>query len=226
MAGGGYGTEFDPIDGDQLTAEEIRAAVEVAENFGTYVMAHIYTPRGIRIAVNNGVKSIEHGNLLDEPTAKLMAEKGVWLSAQVLTYSNVPKTLGPVRLAKHKLVFEGLNTMFAAAKKYKLKIVFGTDFVFDPEAAAKQNTEFTLRTKWFTPAEILRQATSLSGELLQLSGERSPYPGKIGVIQEGALADILLINGNPLQDISILTKPDENLAMIMKDGKIYKNTIK
>jgi len=224
-AGGGYGTEFDPIDGDQLSAEEIRAAVEAAENFGTYVMAHIYTPRGIRIAVENGVKSIEHGNLIDQPTAKLMAKKGVWLSPQVLTYTNVPESLGPVRLAKHKLVYEGLDTMFAAAKKYELKIVFGTDVVFDADAAAKQNTEFTLRTKWFTPAEILRQATSLSGELLQLSGERNPYPGKIGVIEEGALADILLINGNPLENISILTKPEENLALIMKDGVIHKDTI-
>jgi imidazolonepropionase-like amidohydrolase len=92
-------------------------------------------------------------------------------------------------------------------------------------ACADQNREFVERTRWFTPAEVLRQATSLSGELLQMSGERSPYPGKIGVIEEGAHADLLLINGNPLEDISILRGHEKSLALIMKAGKVYKNTI-
>ena len=105
-------------------------------------------------------------------------------------------------------------------------ISLGTDIVTDPKTLLRMNQEFVYRTKWFTPAEVLRQATSTNAELMAMSGKRNPYPGKLGVIEEGAYADLLLINGDPLKDISILTKPEENLALIMKDGKIYKNTIK
>lgn len=222
---GGVGTEFDPIDGRQFTLDEIKAAVEVAEGFGTYVVAHVYTVDGIKQAIEGGVKSIEHGNLMNDEIAKMMADNGVWLSPQVVVYLTFSPDLGPVRLAKGKMVTDGLDNMFKLAKKYNLKIAFGTDVVVNPKAAAAQNREFVERAKWFTPAEILTQATANSGELLQLSGDRSPYPGVIGKIEEGAFADILLINGNPLDDISILAKPHENLDLIMKDGKIYKNTI-
>lgn len=223
---GGVGTEFDPIDGRQFTLDEIKAAVEVAEGFGTYVMAHVYTVDGIKQAIEGGVKCIEHGNLINEEIAQMMAEKDIWLSPEVVVYLTFSPDLGPVRLAKGEMVRDGLDNMFKLAKKYKLKIVFGTDVVVNPEAAADQNREFVERTKWFTPAEILNQATGNAGELIQLCGDRSPYPGKIGVIEEGAYADILLIDGNPLKDINILTDPHKNLALIMKDGKIYKNTVK
>lgn len=123
------------------------------------------------------------------------------------------------------MVEAGLDTMFKLAKKHDLKIAFGTDVVVNPEACADQNREFVERAKWFTPAEILKQATSLSGELLQLSGDRSPYPGKVGIIEEGAHADLLLVDGNPLEDISILTTPDDSLVLIMKGGVIYKNAL-
>jgi imidazolonepropionase-like amidohydrolase len=225
MAGGGYGSEFDPIDGDQFTPEEIRAAVAVAENLGTYVSAHIYTPRGIRIAVENGVRAIEHGNLADAATLKMMAKKDVWLSPQVLTFSIPAAALGPERRAKQEPVLKGLDDMFKAAKRYGVKIAFGTDIVFDAKAAARQNEEFTLRTQWFEPVEILRQATSLSGEFLQMSGPRSPYPGRIGVIEPGALADILLVDGDPITDLEILTRPHETISLIMKNGVLYKNTL-
>ena len=220
---GGVGTEFDPIDGRQFTADEIRAAVEVAEGFGTYVTAHVYTVDGIRQAIENGVKSIEHGNLIDEEIARMMAENDVWLSPQVVVYLTFSPDLGAVRLAKGKMVEAGLDTMFNLAKKHDLKIAFGTDVVVNPEACADQSREFVERTRWFTPAEILKQATSLSGELLQLSGERSPYPGIVGRIVEGAHADLLLINGNPLQDISVLRDHENSLALIMKGGVIHKN---
>lgn len=222
---GGVGTEFDPIDGRQFTLDEIKAAVEVAEGFGTYVLAHVYTIDGVKQAIEGGVKCIEHGNLINDEIAKMMAENDVWLSPQVVVYLTFSPDLGPVRLAKGKMVTDGLDNMFRLAKKYNLKIVFGTDVVVNPKAAADQNREFVERAKWFTPAEILTQATANSGELLQLSGGRSPYPGVIGKIEEGAFADILLINGNPLDDISILAKPHENLDLIMKDGKVYKNTL-
>lgn len=222
---GGVGTEFDPIDGRQFTADEIRAAVEVAEGFGTYVTAHVYTVDGIKQAIENGVKSIEHGNLINKEIAKMMADNDVWLSPQVVVFLTFSPDLGPVRLAKGRMVEAGLDQMFTLAKKYKVKIAFGTDVVVNPTACADQSREFVERTKWFTPAEVLKQATSLSGELLQLSGERSPYPGKIGVIEKGAHADLLLIDGNPLEDISILRNHEENLDLIMKGGVVYKNTI-
>ena len=220
---GGVGTEFDPIDGRQFTMDEIEAAVEVADGFGTYVTAHVYTPDGIKQAIEAGVRSIEHGNLITKDIAKMMAKNDVWLSPQVVVYLTFSPDLGPVRLAKGKMVEAGLDQMFQLAKEYDLKIAFGTDVVVNPEACADQNREFVERTKWFTPAEVLKQATSLSGELLQLSGDRSPYPGVVGKIEKGALADLLLIDGNPLEDISILRNHEEVLDLIMKGGEIYKN---
>jgi len=222
---GGVGTEFDPIDGRQFIKEEIEAAVEVANGFGTYVAAHVYTPDGIKQAIEAGVRSIEHGNLITREIAKMMAKNDVWLSPQVTVFMTFSPDLGSVRLAKGKMVAAGLDQMFRLAKEYKVKIAFGTDVVVNPEACADQNREFVERTKWFTPAEVLAQATSLSGELLQLSGARSPYPGVIGKIEEGAHADILLIDGNPLEDISILRHPEEVLDLIMKGGVIFKSEL-
>lgn len=121
--------------------------------------------------------------------------------------------------------YAATEQMFKTAKKIGMeKISFGSDIITNPEKMKEINNEFKLRSQWFTPVEVPRQATSLSGELLALSGRRNPYPGKLGVIEEGAYADLLLIDGDPLKDISILTKPEENLSLIMKDGKIYRNT--
>jgi imidazolonepropionase-like amidohydrolase len=222
---GGVGTEFDPIDGCQFILEEIEAAVEVAEGFGTYVTAHVYTVDGIKQAIDGGVRSIEHGNLIDDEIAQLMADNDIWLSPQVLVYRTFSPDLGPVRLAKGRMVEAGLDSMFTLAKEYGIKIVFGTDVVVNPEACADQNKEFGARLDWFTPAEILTQATANSGELLQLSGDRSPYPGIVGQIVEGAHADLLLIDGNPLEDITILEDHDAVLDLIMKGGTIYKDRI-
>jgi imidazolonepropionase-like amidohydrolase len=120
---------------------------------------------------------------------------------------------------------EGLDNLMRACKKYNAKVLFGTDMVASIESKKAQVTEFTLRKSWFSNSEILKQATSINAEVLELSGPRNPYPGKLGVIEEGAYADLLLINGNPIEDLSILLEPEENLALIMKDGKIYKNII-
>jgi imidazolonepropionase-like amidohydrolase len=220
---GGVGTEFDPIDGRQFIREEIEAAVEVAEGFGTYVTAHVYTVDGIKQAIEAGVRSIEHGNLINDEIAQMMADNDVWLSPQVLVYRTFSPDLGAVRLAKGRMVEAGLDQMFTLAKKYGIKTVFGTDVVVNAEACAAQSKEFAARLDWFTPAEILKQATANSGELLQLSGERSPYPGIVGQIVEGAHADLLLIDGNPLVDITILEDHEAALDLIMKGGKIYKS---
>jgi len=219
--------EGDPLDAVEWTAEELQACTKAAADWGTYVCTHTYTKEGVIRAIENGVKSIEHGNLLDEETLKLMKKKGIWLSPQVMVFKNEIKGLNEEQKKKYDTVTGGTETLFAMAKKigYK-KLAFGTDIVTDPKTLLRMNEEFVWRTKWFTPAEILRQATSGNAELMALSGKRNPYPGKLGVIEEGAYADILLINGNPLKDIKILTDAEKNIVLIMKDGKIYKNTIK
>lgn len=223
--GGGFGSYADPLEVIEFTPEEIRAAVQAAEDYKTYVMAHIYNNDGIKRAIDNGVKSIEHGNLVDEPTLRQMKEKDIWLSPQVIVFATEPIGLNAEQKRKHAEAFAGIDNMFKLCRRIGFeKIVFGSDIITDPNLIARMNEEFTFRAKWFSPVEILRQATSLGGELLDLSKRFNP--GKLGVIEEGALADILLVNGDPLKDISILTKPDENLALIMKDGKIYKNTVK
>lgn len=223
--GGGTGSYADPLEVTEFTPEEIQAAVQAASDYGTYVMAHVYN-NGIRRAVDNGVKSIEHGNLIDEATLQYMKDHDVWLSPQVIVYTFIPHGYTEDQANKHRQAYSGIDNMFKICKKIGYdKIVFGSDIITDPETMEKINDEFTYRTEWFTPVEILRQATSKSAELLAMSGPKNPYPGKLGVIEEGAYADILLINGDPLKDISILTKAKENIVMIMKDGKIYKNTI-
>lgn len=223
--GGGTGSYADPLDVVEFTPAEIEAAVNAAEDYNTYVLAHVYNDKGAQRAIKAGVKSIEHGNLLHEETLKMMKDKKVWFCPQVITYTDIPKGYTEDQADKHRQAYAGIDDTFKAAKKIGFEnIGFGTDIITDPEMIARMNEEFTLRTKWFSNVEILRQATSKNGELLGLSHRYSP--GKIGVIEEGALADILLVNGDPLKDIAILTKPDESLALIMKDGKIYKNTVK
>lgn len=224
MAGGGTSSAYDPVDVTQYTLDEMKAAVEAAEDWGTYVTVHAYTPRAIRRAIEAGVKCVEHGQLLDEETLKLLAEKDIWLSLQNLV-DDTPD-MDPQRVAKRKPVIEGQEKVWPLAKKHNVKLAWGTDFLFEPELNEKQN-EFILRLqKWFTNAEILKMVTQGNAELLQLSGLRSPYPGKLGMIEEGALADVLLVNGDPLKDLKLLANPTKNFAVIIKDGKIYKNTLK
>jgi imidazolonepropionase-like amidohydrolase len=225
--GGGTGSYADPLEVVEFTPEEIRAATQAASDFGTYVLSHVYNNDGIRRAVDNGVKSIEHANLADEETLRYMKEKDIWLSPQVIVFTFIPHGYTEDQANKHRQAYAGIDNMFKMCKKIGFtKIVFGSDIITDPETLEHINDEFEHRAQWFTPAEILRQATANGAELLALSGPKNPYPGKLGVIEEGAYADLLLVNGNPLEDISILTRPDENLALIMKDGKIYKNTVK
>lgn len=224
--GGGCGSEHDPLDVTEFTSEEIEAAVRAAADWNTYVTAHVYSPTGVRRAIAAGVRCIEHGNLLDEDTFRAMKEAGTWLSPQVIVYTFRPNGFTDEQAERHRQVFEGIDKMFTAAKAVGFdRIGFGSDIVTSPELLAQINEEFIHRTKWFTPAEILRQATSNNAQILAMSGPRNPYPGTLGVIEEGALADILLINGDPLTDLAVLTDPEKNLALIMKDGVIVKNTL-
>jgi len=229
MAGGGVASTYDPLDAVQYSPEEFRAGVKAAENWNTYVTVHAYTDRAIQIAIEEGVKVIEHGQLMSEDTAKLMAEKGIWLSTQAQVL-NVPEEqlafLSPASMVKYRMVKEGLDNQMKYAKKHGLKMAFGTDLFGNRQNFDDSVKEFSARLKWFTSAEILKQATSVNAELLELTGPRNPYQdGPLGVIKEGAYADLLIVDGNPLKDIRVLEDYENTLRIIMKDGKIYKNTL-
>jgi imidazolonepropionase-like amidohydrolase len=224
-AGGGVASPFSPLDVTTFTEPEIRAAVEAAENWGTYVATHAYTNASIRRSIAAGVKVIEHGHLMDEDTAKLMADKGIWLSTQPFLDESPAAALGREEQEKMRQVVTGTDRIYKLAKKYKIKTAFGTDVLFSQALAKQQGSMLVAMTRWYTPAEALKMATSTNGELLQLSGLRNPYPGTIGVVEEGALADLLLVDGNPLENIDLVADPEKNFLVIMKNGKIYKNTL-
>lgn len=226
FAGGGIASNYDPIDVTQYTEAELRAAVEAAEDWNTYVTVHAYTPRAVQKAIRAGVKCIEHGQLIDEETAQMIAKKDIWLSIQPFILNDEfpnPYPEGSVNYIKTQEVVEGTDLAYRLAKKYNIKTAFGTDTLFDSNLATKQGQQLVNLTKWYTPAETLKMATSTNAELLALSGLRNPYPGKLGVVQEGALADLILVNGNPIQNIQLIADPEKNFLIIMKDGKIYKN---
>jgi len=227
MAGGGVSSPFGPLDTTQYTEAELRAAVEAAEDWGTYVAAHAYTPRSIRRAIDAGVLCIEHGHLIDEATAKLMAEKGIWLSLQpFLDDEDANPVHSPASRERQLEVTAGTDRAYALAKKYKIKVAFGTDVLFDARLAGRQGAQLAKLVRWYTPGEALKMATGDNGQLLALSGLRSPYPGKLGLVEEGALADLLLVDGNPLENIELVADPAKNFVVIMKDGKIFKNQLK
>lgn len=226
MGGGGVSSQYNPIESTQFSEAEIHAAVEAAENWGTYVAIHAYTPRAIRQAIAAGVKCIEHGQLIDEPTVKVLADKGIWWSLQPLTYdADVFARMTPVSQRKALEVFAGTENAYKLAKKYNVKTAFGTDILFDAGAAMRQGAYLAKMVRWYTPAEALKMATADNGELMALSGFINPYPGKLGVMEAGALADLLLVEGNPLENIQLVADPDRNFLIVMKDGTIYKNTL-
>ncbi len=224
MAGGGVSSAFDPIDVTQYSPEELRAAVEAAADWGTYVTVHAYTPRAIRRAVEAGVKVIDHGQMVDEPTAKLMAERGVWWSLQPFLDDEDanPKT-GAARL-KQLAVSAGTETAYALARKYRIRTAWGTDTLHSPEGLLRMNHKLTKLARWYAPADVLRMATGDNGELLALSGERSPY-GRVGIVAEGAMADLLLVEGDPIANLSLIEDPERNFRIIMKDGRVVKNSL-
>jgi imidazolonepropionase-like amidohydrolase len=173
------------------------------------------------------VKCIEHGHLMDEPTAKLIAENGIWLSTQAFPDEMADAfPPGSSERAKALEVFAGTNTTFALAKKYKIKTAFGTDILFSQSLAQRQGELLAKLIRWYTPAETLVMATGTNAQLLALSGKRNPYPGKLGVVEEGALADLLLVDGDPITNIKLIEDPEKNLLVIMKDGRIYKNALR
>lgn len=221
MAGGGTSSAYDPIDVTQYTFDEMKAAVEAAEDWGTYVTVHAYTPKAVQRAINAGVKCVEHGQMLDEETLKILADKKIWLSLQNLVGDT--DDMSEERKAKRKPVLEGQAKVWPMAKKLGVKLAWGTDFLFEPELNAQQNHYILRLQQWFENSEIIKMITKDNAELLQMSGLRSPYLGKLGVVEENALADLILVDGDPFKDLSLLTQPKMKFIVIMKDGKIFKD---
>jgi imidazolonepropionase-like amidohydrolase len=227
LVGGGVASNHDPLDSTQFTEAEIHAAVEAASNWGTYVTVQAYTPGAVQQAIRAGVLCIEHGHLADEETAKLIAEKSIWWSLQPFLNDEdaIPFAEGSVNRAKQLQVTAGTDTAYKLAKQYKIKTAWGTDTLFDAKLAARQGAQLSKLTRWYTPAEVLKTATADNAELLAMSGPRNPYPGKLGVIEQGALADLLLVDGDPIANIKLIEDPTKNFKIIMKDGHIYKDTL-
>lgn len=225
VGGGGVSSPRTTLDMLTFKEPELRAGVAAAADRNTYVALHAYPPAAIQRGVAAGVQCIEHGHLMDEATAKLMADKGVWLSTQPFVSEEDTTPLTGQSLLNMKQVFGGTSRLYDLVKAYKIKTAFGTDLLFSKELTARQGVMLNHLTRWFDTADILRMATATNGELMALSGPRNPYPGKLGTIEDGALADLLVVDGDPLQDLSLLARPGQRLALIMKDGRIFKNTL-
>ncbi len=233
MAGGGISSDYDPLDTVQFTLEEMRAAVEAAADWGTYVTVHAYTDKAVQRALEAGVKVIEHGHLTSDDTLKLIKKNNAYLSIQSFGYTYKPPIPAGGRSNRPPdprgqraiAVAAGTDRVMRAAKRLGLKIAFGSD-MFTFRNFATSVKEFGARKNWFSSVEILQQATSVNAEILALTGPRNPYPdGPLGVIAEGAYADLLIVEGNPLEDAAILEDYENNLRLIMKNGVIYKQTL-
>ena len=225
VGSGGVSSERSPLDALTYTEAEIRAAVDVCNDWNTSVTVHAYDSRAVQRAVAAGAHCIEHGHLMDDATAALMAERGVWLSIQpfLTTEDQLPQT-GEAE-QKFREVTTGTRNAYRLAIKHGIKTAFGSDLLFSATLATRQNIMVTHLANFYSNADALKQATAENGRLLMLSGERNPYPGKLGVIETGAFADLLLVDGNPLEDIALIARPEKSFVLIMKGGTIYKNTL-
>lgn len=224
---GGVSTPRSPLDALTLTEGEIRAAVDAASDWGSYVMVHAYTSAGVARAVEAGVRCIEHGHLMDEATAARLAEKGIWLSTQPFGQGDFAPEAAPTTQGERdqREVYAGTDRIYTLARRHGVKTAFGSDLLFSAALATRQGLMLSHLTRWYSPAEALRMATATNGELMAMSGPRNPYDGKLGVVEAGAFADLLLVEGNPLDNLALLAEPERNLRLIMKDGQIHKNTL-
>lgn len=243
-AGGGVSSTIDPLWSVAFTSEELESAVEAAEFFDTYVMVHAYTDRTVTMALDAGVKVVDHGQMVSEKTTKRMADEGIYwvtnlagLDPELLKHPNF--ATGPVR-AKTEFYQEASKNLVSYIKRHKPKHVFGVDVVLSPTPLARATRDFEkhIFAKWFGNHALLVAATSTPGEMALLTGRRNPYPdARLGVIEAGAYADILIVDGNPLKDVTVIggnakwfdaaprDEGVETIRIIMKDGKIYKNTL-
>jgi len=221
MVSGGVASPYDPLDSKQYSIAEICAAVEEAEAFGKYTQAHAYTPEAIQRAVSNGVRTIEHGNLIDEKSAKLMAQKGAYMVANLIAYYAMKERAGEFgmtseMLAKNELVIDGGLKSLEICKRAGVKVGFGSDLL--GQLQIDQSREFLLRSEVLEPIEIIRQATLVGAEIVRMEG-------KLGVIEPGAFADLIVVDGNPVKNLGLFQEQGKHLSAIMKGGKFPKNRL-
>jgi imidazolonepropionase-like amidohydrolase len=228
MGSGGVGSDFDPIDSVQFRPEEIRAATAALADWGTYAGSHLHNDASIRRALENGVLSIDHASQMTDASMRLLKQKGAYMNPQ-FGWNKVIYAAGfltEFQLEKAAIVLDNVENNIRLIRKHDIQITFNID-AFGPYELWRAVTaaEFSEREKYFSAYEILRQATSVTAGLVEMSGKRNPYRGKLGVIREGALADLLIVDGDPMQDITVLADAETNIRLIMKDGKVFKNTL-
>lgn len=240
MGGGGLSSKYDPIQTLQFTPEEMKAAVDVAADYGTYVMAHLYTPECIKRAVRAGVKSLEHAHAMDDEAARMIRDTGTFLdpapqfSDAEARWNRMGKYAVDPNWNKKKKRSVGVDVKDPAVigaateliNKYDLKILFGTDMmIMYPEYEPRESLDLTEYKERFGSFKSLLAATGNINDLIKLTTYQNPYPeGEIGVLKKGAFADLLIVKGNPVENLDILGDID-NLLLVMKDGKVYKNTL-
>lgn len=225
MGGGGVSSPRSPLDMTTFSEADLAAAVAVARDWNTYVAVHAYAPHTVKRAIAAGAACIEHAHLMDEEAARLMAEKGVWLSIQPFVSKEDSAPLTGPSAARFEQVVAGTPTAYGLVKKHGIRMAWGSDLLFSPAMTPRQNIMLTHLSEWYSSADILKTVTSTNAELLALSGPRNPYAAKLGVVEPGAFADLLLVDGNPLENIALLEDPEKNLAVIMKGGRVYKNAL-
>jgi imidazolonepropionase-like amidohydrolase len=230
MANGGVVSDFDHLYSYGLTLEELTMGVRAAADYGTYAATHAYTDETVNRALDAGIKSIEHGFLMKEETVKRIVDEGAIFSwqayASIVTFAEPEKLPGFTadHIRKAKAINANAKRVPGWLKKYGVTVIGGSDLYFHNTLDLLID-DLLVKEEWYSPVEILRMHTSTAGEVLAMSGPKNPYKdGPLGVIQEGAYADMLLVDGNPLVNLGIL-KDEDNLRLIMKDGKILKNTL-
>ena len=231
MVGGGVASNFDPLESTTMAEDEIRAVVEAAADFGSYVCAHAYTDESVNRVLDAGGRCIEHGFLISEETVKRMKSLDAVMSLQ--TYAAVEVFKEPEKLAgfnaenvrKARQVRDGARNMLKLVAKYDVDTFAGGD-LWQDQLIEKGPADMVLRKEWFSDVEILRQNTSSAGRWLAKSGTKNPYrEGPLGVIEVGAYADMILVDGNPLQDVSVLADYDNTIKLVIKDGSVYQNKL-
>lgn len=221
MCSGGVASPYDPLDSLQFSEGEIAAAVEEAEAFGRYVLAHAYTPEAISRAVRNGVRTIEHGNLIDEPAAKLLAERGGFMIANLVTYFIMRERASQFgmtadMLAKNDLVIDGALRSLEICTRAGVEVGFGTDLL--GQLQVEQSREFLYRSEVLKPIEIIRQATLVGAKIVRRVGQ-------LGCVTPGAFADLIVLNGDPVKDLGLFQDQGKHMPVIMKGGRFHKNQL-
>src|SRR5262245_17700102 len=221
MMSGGVASPYDPLDSLQFSPAEVAAAVEEAHAFGRYVCAHAYTPEAMTRAAHGGVRVIEHGNLIDDKTAKLMASKGMFVVANLVAYYAMRERAAEYgmtgdMLAKNDLVIDGGLRSLEICKRAGVPVAYGTDLL--GALQVDQSREFTIRGAVMSPIALIRAATTVGAQILR-------QEGKLGTLKAGAYADLIVIDGDPLKSLGLFQDQGKHLAAIMKGGKFHKNRL-